>query len=393
MSLSSAVTLLRGVKDTYDKIDSEQPIEISNTIWMTDPNMNRGLTWAMSEAGKSEAGNHIFYHLEDAPFPNFVQYLGATETAQAVTALIFSANTAKKVQEASRIYFPKSNQIIRLTATCGSDTTTAGVSRNFGRGTAASYLIQGEMGLVLPPAFAQGFTTLHGLSNSRVVKWFSMSEVSYPVEVNNVAEAETWRGGKPFEVALKKTSKLAKNQMEAEMYFGGKVDSNTLYATPVSASEGMENYISTNVISAEKMSRLDFMDIIGMWAMKNPGLGAIHCSGWFKSMVTNWGIPFLEMSSEETTLGLGIDRIRTPWGIVELTPIDLFNQDAALAGKIFFIPSGHINYRYLPGMDLHYRPIALDNIHSKFGELYGMYGWEFAEEELFLRVDGLRFAA
>ena len=71
-------------------------------------------------------------------------------------------------------------------------------------------------------------------------------------------------------------------------------------------------------------------------------------------------------------------------------------QEANLLGDVFFVPKGHIQYRYLQwdgNLDLHYRPIARDEVHAKEGELYGVYGWEFFEEETFAKLEGLDFAA
>lgn len=395
MSLQSAVTFLRGVKDTADVIEQEKPLEISSKIWMHDPNKNRGLTWFMSEAGAPKSkGNHVFGHLEDVPFGNFVEYVGADESSQVATGLIFKAGAGKKLALGSRVFFPAINEIIRLTADMASDTVTAAVARNFGRGNATTSLLKtGMKGLILRPSMIQGFTMGSGLSNSMVYKSFSMTETSYPVEVTNVEYNETHRGGNPFQRALKKSLKQAKDQLEAELYFGGKVEDSSTYAHPISASEGLENYITTNVYSTSKLSRLDLWDIIAEWSFQNPSLGAIHCSGLFKAMITNWGVPFVQLTQEETTLGLNIDRIRTPFGVVELVPIDLFNQDATLAGRVFFVPSGHTEYAYLQGMDIGYKPVEPGKVHSKFGEIYGMSGLEFFEEEMFMKLSGLQFAA
>lgn len=395
MALQNAVTLLRGVKDTADVIAQEKPQVISNKIWMHDPNRNLGLTWAMSEAPAESVANHIFGHNEDVPFPNWVVYQGAVESVQAATGIVFAAGAGKKLQIGSRVLFPDINEIIRLTADMASDTASAAVARNFGRGVAATSLLKpGMKGIILTPAMIQGFTTPHGLSNAMVHKSFSLTLLNYPVEVTDQEYDETHRGGNPFMRALQKSTKQCKDQQEAEMYFGGKKTDDSTYAHPISTSEGMDNYVSTNVWSASSLSRQDLMDIFMEMSFRNPEGFSCHCSGMFISMVSNWGWEFVQLTQDEQTLGLNISKIRTPTGkIVEMVPIDLFNEDETLMGKAFLVPKGRIGYRYLQNEDVRYRPIQQDEIHSRFGEILGYAGWEFYEEEMWGKITGLRFSA
>lgn len=393
--LPNAATFYRDTKDTADVISQEKPLKIGNRIWMYDPNKNKALAHVLRTGRTEPTFNHIFGHLEDTPFANWVEYAGADETSsQAATGLVLTAGHGARVTLGSRIYWVRTKEITRLTVVMSTDTTGA-VVRNFGRGTTTDYLLNGDKGLILPPAFEQGFTMGLGLSNARSYVAFATTEVSYPVQVTNIEEAERARGGNPFEVALAKSWKQSKDQMEGELFFGAKVTDDSTYAHPISASQGLDNFISTNSYTANKISRMDLWDIIAEWNIPE-GEGVILCSKHFKSMVTNWSMGKMVMDQEAHKDGMSISSIQTPHGAFPLVVVDLFNEDPYLAGTVFFVPNGHVDYAPLienTNLDIGYNPVSRDEIHSKEGEIYGVYGWEMFEQEKFAKLSDLRFAA
>lgn len=395
MALLNALTFKRGVKDTDDVISQEKPLAIGNKIWMHKPNQNKGLGWMLRHGGRVPTDQHIFGHLEDTPFPNWVTFVGAAEDSQGADTLVLASGHGARVTIGSRIFWPRTEEIIRLTAVMTTDTTGA-VDRNHGRGVEATSLLKpGDKGVLLPPNFAQGFSTGLGMTNAMVYKSFATSEVSWPLQIANIEKGERSRGGDPFLRALSKVVDQSKTQMEAEMYLGGKVVDST-GSTPLSASEGLLNLISTHTYSASYLSRMDLWDIIGEWKMENKNGGAIHCSGAFKAMITMWSMGMMVMDQDAKADGMEIDQVKTPYGIFDLVEIDLFDQEPNLQGTALFIPKGQVDFRPFIGyenLDIRYRPISRDEVHAKEGELYGVYGWEIFEEEMFAAIDGMQFAA
>lgn len=396
MANPSAVTYYRGTKDTADNISSEKPIEIGDKIWKYDPNNNKGLRSALTNGTTLSTPNHIFYSLHDAPFANWVEYAGAVESVQAATGVVLASGHGARVTLGSRIFWTRIEEIMRLDAVVSTDTTGA-VSRNFGRGAAATCLLKpGDNGLIIDPSFDQGFTTGLGLSNSKVLKTFYTGILDYPVQVTNTELAEIAYSGNPFDYALAKSIKQVKDHMEGGLMVGGyKVDSSS-YTHPLTASEGIENWVSTNVYSASSLSRMDLWDIFAEWSGKRYG-GSVWCAGPFYAMVTMWAIQHLVLDQSAKADGMSIDQILTPYGRFELNEVDLLNQDPYLAGRVYMIPHKHIKYRPLVGngvnLDVRYYPIDRDEVHAKEGEIYGEFGWEFGPEEDFARIDGLQFAA
>ncbi len=402
--LGKDASWIGGVKDTADVVSQEKPLEIGNKIWMHDPNRNKGLAWLLRNGSRVPTSQHVFGHLEDVPFSSWITFNGTTETSsQGTTDLVFEANASAKLGLGSRVFSPATDQIIRFAAAFDSDGITSGdVTRNYGRGVSTDYLTKGEKLFILPPAHEQGFTMQDGLSNAMTYKSFYTTEMSYPVQVTNVEKAEESRGGDPFKRALKKRIKQAKDQMEGEVYLGGqKNDTSTTH--PTTASEGMGNWVTTNTYTANYISRLDFFDILAEWTANNHDGGSIHCSMAFKSMVANWAMQMSSITvpiggqSGEGKLGLVVDTIKTPFGEFDLVDIDLFNQDPYLMGTVFFVPGGkRQSYRPLihtENLDLRYYPVNRDEIHSHEGELYGVAGWEFFEEEMWAKLTGLDFTS
>lgn len=405
MSLPNQHTYVRGTKDTDDAISQEKPLAIGNKIWMHDPNRNTALRSALRDGTREPTDEHFFFHLEDAPFQNWVEFVGSDESSQDTTDLDFAAGAGTKLQLGSRIFIPRTKEIIRFTEDFDSDGITSGdVGRNFGRGTAtASLLKSGDQCLIIAPAHYQGFTMEEGLSNAMVLRTFATSEVSWPVQVANIENAERSRGGNPFKRALMKAIKQSKDQMEGELLFGGyKSVAQTSSAHPLTTSQGIQNFISTHDYSATTITRLDLWDILAEWTSLNPEGGAIWCSMAFKAMLAEWALQMTTITVDlhgnlaEGQIGMEITKLQTPFGKFEIVAVDLFNQEPNLMGTVFFVPRGRIAYRPLihyEDLDVGYVPVNRDEIHAKEGEVYGVYGWQFFEEEMWATLSGLQFAA
>lgn len=395
MALPNAVTYTRQVRDTSDGISQGKPLAISDKIWINDPNENKALGWVMSQGIKESTDEHVFGHLEDAPFPNWVTYVGPDETGSQDTSDLAITGVMARCAAGQRLYNPRSGETMRLTVDPASANVATTVARNFGTGVATSYLLNGDKLLMLPPAHYEGFTTGLGMTNSRVFKSFNTSIVSYPVRVTDTEYAEKARGGNPFTRALNKSWKQAKDQMEAELIFGSKVADSSTYTQNMHTSEGLLNYISTNVWALNgTMSRSDLWDILAEWTMFNKKGGAIFCSKYFIHMVANWAFTKVTYDQGTKIDGMSIAQVQTPDGIFDLIEVDMFNQEVTLAGTVLFVPSGQVKYRPLVGdldLDIAYSPISRDEVHQQEGEIYGEYGWEFYQEEMFGVVTGLQF--
>lgn len=400
--LPSQATFKRGKKDSQDIISQEKPLEIGNKIWMHNPNRNKFLGWALSQGKREPTTNRIFGHLEDTPFPNWVEFAGTDESSQATGGLVLGSGQGARVTIGSKIFWPRTGQIIRLAETMSTD-TTQDVNRNWGRGVSTDYLLKGDKGLILPPNFPEGFTTGAALSNAMKFKSFNCSEISYPVEVTNVENAERSRGGNPFERALSKVLKQVKEQQEAELLYSGQKTDNSNFDHPIGSADGIDNYISTHSYSASSLSRMDFFDIMTEWLSTNPEGGAIITSLAFKALITEWALQITQYtipvigSKTGGSLGLEIDQIVMQNGKkIDIIDVDLMNQEPYLMGSFFCVPKGRIHYRPLihyENLEPRYLPIKQDEIHSRKGEVYGVYGWEFFEEEMWAKFSGLTLAA
>lgn len=396
MALYKDITYLRGTKDTYDAIAQDRPLDISTDISIFDPNTNQGLGYVMGKAGKKVASQRTFGHLEDVAARNWVEYQGANEAAQATDNLVLESGANMLIGLGSRLKNTRTGEIIRLIADMDAATLTQTVTRNFGAGTATALLKTGDKLAILPAAMYEGFTTEEGYSHDIVYKSFNMTQTSEPVDVSDVDNATTHRSGNPFNRAFKHAWKRVKDQKEIEMILSGD-HLTSAAAGVVGASQGMDTYVTTNAFTATSISRLDMWDIIGIWKSfyKGPG-GAIFCSDVVRAIMCEWAWDKTEITipvSGQTgkgMVGTTIDRINTPWGRFDLVPIDILGMDSFLAGTVFFVPdpASHMKHRFLPGLDLHYHPINQDEIHTKKGEITGVTGWHFRNEEHWAKLSG-----
>jgi len=402
MALHKDVTFLRGMRDTYDAISQDRPLDISTDVSVFDPNMNQGLGYVLGKAGKLVASQRTFGHMEDVAARNWVEYNGTTEASQAVTALVFATGTWNLVGLGSRLKNTRTGEIIRIDADFVSTTTSVAVTRNFGAGTSASLLYTGDKLAILPPAMFEGFETQEGYSHNTVYHSFEMTETSEPVDVSFVENATTLRSGNAFNTALSHAWKRTKDQKEIEMILSGSKLTSSGADGVVGASQGMDTYVSTNTFTATNISRLDLWDIIGIWKSfyKEPG-GAIFCSHVVQAIISEWAwdrtqieVP-ISGQTGEGKIGTTITRVKTPWGEFDLVPIDILGQDPFLAGTLYFVPNPatHMKHRFLPGLDLQYRPIVKDDVHKKTAEIYGVTGWHFRNEEHWAKLSGWTVSA
>ncbi len=140
----------------------------------------------------------------------------------------------------------------------------------------------------------------------------------------------------------------------------------------------------------------------GIWKTfyKAPG-GAIFCSHVVQAIISEWAWDRTQIEvpvsgqTGEGKIGTTITRVKTPWGEFDLVPIDILGQDPFLAGTVYFVPdpATHMKHRFLPGLDLQYRPIVKDEVHRKTAEIYGVTGWHFRNEEQWAKLSGWIVAA
>jgi hypothetical protein len=401
MALPSDVVYDRTVRDTALDIDQARPLLISDHIYMNNPNRNKALSYILSAGVKESVNVPSFGHLEDAPLPNWVNFAGATETSQGTTGLVITEGS-QRLGIGSRVFFPDTDQIIRFDAEF-SGATSGAVTRNYGKGATTAYLTTGSKGLLLPPSHYEGFTVGAGQTNTKVYKSFNIEIVSWPLNVTDTEYASKARGGNPFARALNKAWDASGDQLESGLLFGAKYNANTGpnlqdATTPLRASEGLLNFCQTNVYAFTDLpTRQDLWAILGEWTMFNRDGGALLCSKAFKHWIANMAYAKLTVNEIDKAIGFSVDRIMTPDGQFDLVEVDLLNQHPKLMGMVFGIPargSQNIKYRPLIGdmdLDIRYRPVVQDEKHQIMGEIYGQYGWEFAEEEKFLVIKGLRF--
>lgn len=385
----------RGLHHSNIDIDASKPIEIGNKIWRNNPRQQQALAWVMRDGQTRVTPRKVFGHLEDSPDANWVQYIGADESAQATTGLVI-ANGDGRISEGSRVWFPDIDEIIRFDADFASSTTSAGVSRNQGAGSSATSLLKKDMlGILLTPGQYEGFVTGEGNSNPKVQRTFRTGISNWVVEVSDTEEAEAHHGyGSQFLYDLDKKWMLMKEQMEADLFFGAEVVT-TKNNRPYQSPTGLIRFIQTNVFDFSLLThaptRQDIWDVIAEWTMFNKNGGVIFCSKPFIHWITN--LAFMKVIYDETVKadGLEIRQIKTPDGMFDLIEVDCLNAHPTLMGMAFFVPRGKIDYRPLQGLDITYRPIREDKKHSIWGEIYGQFGWHYHEEETFALVKGMRF--
>jgi hypothetical protein len=400
MPFPSSGTYTFDVRDTADftalSIDPAKPYELGPGLWRNKPHINVALSWAMQNGGSEKTVNHLFGHFEKPPLPNWVEYIGPDETSTQDTTSVKFRDALLRLTAGTRMFNPRTEEIIKVKVIGTVADTAETLIRNYGRGSATDYLLTGDLLLILPPSLAQGFTVGKGQTGSKEFKQFATGIVDWPVDLTNTEAAEFDVTGDPFQMALDDAWMQAKHQLESDLLFGAKTTLTDSGDTePSHTSEGLTNYISTNVwIASYNFSWQDFKDALMEWQMiaKTPGVlmtskAVIY---WLASLKEG----SVRTSQEDLGIGTKVQYVITPDGEYPLLEVEAMNEHPLLAGTIVGVPNGHIKYRPLIGHDnleISYLPRNNDDVMRKQGHIYGEAGWEFMLEETFLLVKNIRF--
>lgn len=402
MSLPNAHTFFRTVRDTADPIAQEKPLDISDKFWMNNPRRTQGIGWLMANALPSQvAENHTFGHLEDVPFPNWVEYTGADETSQAVTGLTID-NILERATIGTVLMNARTKELIRLNAVPTPDTTGA-VTRNHGRGVATDFLLQGDKLVCLLSTYEEGFTTGAAQSGTSVYKSFTTGITDEAIRSTFTEQSETYYAGStPFERDLDKTWIRLNERIEHNVFWGSATSAAATYPVGGTAQNyhtmsGLYDNITTNVWSIGAfLTRFDLFDILASWRTFYKEEGAILCSQWAKMHITEMAYGQMSYDQSAKELGMEIDVVNLNGHRYRLIELDHLSEEEHLAGTMFLCPARKMRYRPLQNKgginnDLHYTPIARDEVHSKEGEIWGEFGFEFFHEECWGVIEDIQF--
>ena len=404
MSLPNAHTFFRTVRDTDDPISQEKPLDISDRFWMNNPRATQGIGWLMANALPSQkAKNHTFGHNEDVPFPNWVEHTGATETSSQLTTGLTIDNILERATLGTVLMNTRTKELIRLNAAPTGADTTGAVTRNHGRGVATNYNRKGDKFVMLLSTFEEGFTTGAAQSGTSVYKSFTTGITDEAIRATNTELSEDYyANSSPFERDLDKTWIRLNEKTEHNIFWGGQVTAAATYpvATPYQnyhTMSGLYDLLSTNVWNVSNtISRFDLIDILLEWRIFYKGEGAILTSSYMKELITEMAYGKMVMDQESKVLGMEIDIVQVGGHRYRLIELDHLSEDENLAGTMFLCPQDKMRYRPLQNKngvnnDLHYTPIARDEVHSKEGEIWGEFGFEFFHEECWGVVEGITF--
>lgn len=401
MAKISEIIHAMGIRDTADRLDisinSLQPFIIGRDIYRYNPNQQQLLSWVMSKGRSRKTETHIFGHNEKAPLPNWVTYSGADETSQEVTGLTFT-NGATRLTQFSRVHVARTGENIYLTAAMSGNDTGA-VTRNFGT-SGTPLLRRDDRCKIMFPLKEEAADMGQGLTGGNVWKPFNTSIIENPVQLSGTKAAERHIDGDPFLNALSDTWELTQDQLESCLLLGAKVEDDS-GTHPLHSSEGLLNYITTNVTAMSGyMTRMDMWDLLAEWKLWNKLGGAIVASGQFIQMVNTWAFGKVIYNQDLQKDGIAIAQVVTPAfpNGIDLVEVDLLSQEHHLMGLALMLPNPHkgqgIDYRPLIGndnRDIAFIPVNRDEKDVTEGKIFGEFGYEFWGEERFKVITGMEF--
>jgi hypothetical protein len=145
-------------------------------------------------------------------------------------------------------------------------------------------------------------------------------------------------------------------KLEKSMFFGEKKVENTGLMNGVYQQwmmGGLREFITTNTSTQATLTQAEFNNWL-IDSTRYAKSSMIFSGSTIYEALTTWAETKLDLTRNETTLGMAVTKYQTPYGdIVALTPHRELLEGTYLGGMAFCVDLMDLEYRFLEGLDTH----------------------------------------
>ncbi len=360
--------------------------DILRKVFEIDPNANPVLTLLTNRASKSTVTQPQVQWFEDEPLPSW-DVTTATMTDAATTLPVGNGTYWRG---GDLVLVPRTGETVRVTAVASNNIT---ITRAW-TGTATA-MNSGENLLRIGAAEMEGDTSPAAKTTVRVTKSNFTEIVKTPVQVSGTLDATTLYTGDERTNQRRKAAAEHARRWEEIFLHGRKKEDTSTATNPIRSCGGVDEYLSTNVLSAGgTMTESEFTDWLGdsmrysvMQGNKNKVLFA---SREVLQTVESWGKAKLQMRPTDTTYGIQVQTYMSTLGKVDLVNHPLL--EIGYAGTAYLLDMAGIGIHALTGRDMKLRTnIQSPDLDGFKDEYLAEMTFTFGMEKAHAKISGVTF--
>lgn len=342
---------IQGVQSTDGTLalnPDQKKIDMQNRVFLYDPEGNPILTVVtvntMTETQTEVEGKW----LEDSPIPEWFALSAGINNV--VTSAVLTAGTGQFVLPPTLFRNMDTGEVVFVSA-IATDTIT--ISRGWG-GTTAAAMTTSDRLLNLRNNQAQASATApQSLATLKATKSNFAQIVTHTVKVDKTLEAVELYGGSERLYQRQKQSTEHARSWE-QLLLHGQKGSNIAGATPTFTAGGLDNYVTSNVLSASgvlpESQFMGYLYSVFRFAVK-PGKKrkALYSSAELVNTINSWGTAKLQTTpnADKASQRYGIDIREYVSGFGQLSVILHPLLENGAAGRGYIVDHDGVAIRYL----------------------------------------------
>lgn len=385
-----APTIMTGLEATKGPTNPINPTQIVpdilKQVFEIDPNANPALTLLTNRAPKSTVTQPQIQWFEDEPLPSWDTTTG-TVTNSATTVPVTNGTYWRG---ADLLLVPRTGETVRVVSVSSNNLT---VTRAWaGSGTAMN---SGEQLLRVGAAEMEGDVSPAAKSTVTVTKSNYTQIIRTPVHVSGTLDATTLYTGNERTRQRRKAAAEHARRWEETFFHGRKKEDVTNFTNPLRSCGGVDEYISTNALSAGgTMTESEFTDFLGdsMRFSVNQGNTnkVLFASREVLQTIESWGKSKLQMRPTDTTYGIHVQTYLSTLGKVDLVNHPLL--ETGYAGYAYLLDMAGIGIHALTGRDMRLKTnIQAPDSDAFKDEYLAEMTFSFGLEKAHAKISGVTF--
>jgi hypothetical protein len=337
------MSVISGTRSTNSEVAGKRKYDTSDKLWMVDPDFAI-MAFFSRKVLKSKTSDPEYRWFEKTSPSRYdaVNY-ASNYTAGAVEIIV---DDGTKFRGADVVMDVSTGEQMRVSSV-SSNTLT--VVRGWGT-TAATTITDNDVLLILGNANAEGASVRAALTNQSVKKENYTQIFREPIDVTGTNDAtEYYAGANDLATLRKEHLNVHMRDIERSFFFGEKKEDTATAATPIRATGGARNAITTNVLTQTDLTNPEFegwvRDLFKQGGDKKMGF----LSPLIASAVSSWANGKLQMFPKDKTYGIAITEYLSIHGTLNFVVEKLFAENTTWNGYAFGFDMANLGYRYLSG--------------------------------------------
>lgn len=343
---------IRGVMATDGTLavnPDQKKIDMQDRIFLYDPEANPLLTIVTQQTSKETATEVEGKWLEDSPVPEWLNLQSAATNV--ATTLAMATGTGAYIVAPTILRNVVTGEAIYVASMAGDNAT---VTRGWG-GTTAAAIATTDGLLNLRNAQPQGASSApEALATLKATKSNFCEIVTHSVKISKTGDAVAMYGKDGERVYQRAKQTVEHARAWEQLLLHGQKGSNTAVATPTFTTGGIDNYVTSNVLTANgplsESNWMSYLYSVFRYSV-NPGRKqkALYASAEMINTINSWGTAKLQTTpnADKASERYGIDIREYVSGFGRLSVMLHPLLENGYAGRAYVVDHDGVAVRYL----------------------------------------------